>query len=92
MSSNCDLSINYSTALELHKAIVARIVDCVVNNQKDVTSPEVQSLYEVKDTLDDYIDSCVLAYEANVASTEASVLDDEESIAEFLKKLDRDDT
>lgn len=92
MYSNCDLLLTYSTALELNKAVVARIVDHIINNKKDVSSPEVKALYSVKDVLDEYIDSQVLVYESEVASTEAKVLDDEEAVAEFLRKLHRDDT
>lgn len=92
MFSNCDLLLNYFTALELHKAVVARIVDYIVKGQEEVSSEKVQALYSVKDVLDEYIDSQVLAYESDLAAQEAKILDNERAVEKFLTKLDRDDT
>lgn len=92
MFSNCDLLLNYFTALELQKAVVARIVDHIVKGQEEVSSEKVQALYSVKDVLDEYIDSQVLAYESDLAAQEAKILDNERAVEKFLTKLDRDDT
>lgn len=92
MQKDVVITLDFYTAVELEKAVVARIVDSVVNNKMEIHSPQVQALYNVKDKLESYINSGVQSYEDEVVKNEIKILNTEEDIIAFLEKLDRDDT
>lgn len=92
MQKDLIITLDFYTAVELEKAVVARIVDCVVNSKMEICSPQVQALYNVKDNLESYINSGVKSYEDEVVKNEIKILNTEEDIIAFLEKLDRDNT
>jgi hypothetical protein len=85
-----DIPMTYSEMLEVHKAIISKVLDIITSANLDGDADDdyvkyrINTLMLVGTRLDVLINKAVDEWEAGVAGTEARALDDAGAVDEFL--------
>lgn len=80
------ITLSFQQMIETHKAISARISELLGRGEYEYREQDIDALLAVAELLSEHEAKAVEEWESKVAKREASVLDDDKAIRDFLER------